>query len=255
MRIAHISDLHVVGGNEFNIKVFETGRKAVNSLDPKPDMIFVSGDLTFEGTLPEYKMVKERIEEFEAKTMIIPGNHDARHMGYQLFTEFFGDLEFFEEVGDIGIMGLDSTQPDKDEGHIGRDMYEWVEEELNKSDKLKVLGLHHHIVPVPNSGREQNIINDAGGVLDLVLKNNVSLILMGHRHVPYAVRVHRTLMVNAGTFSSARTRAHFGNSFNIIDIQDGAINVSKYDIGSEKEELMVEFDRDKRHYVNRYYSK
>jgi 3',5'-cyclic AMP phosphodiesterase CpdA len=193
--------------------------------------------------------------EFESPVMIIPGNHDARHLGYQLFLEFFGDLDYFKEVGEVGILGLDSTQPDKDEGHIGRDMYEWVEEELNKSDKLKVLGLHHHIVPVPNSGREQNIINDAGGVLDLVLKNNVSLILMGHRHVPYAVRVHRTLMVNAGTFSSARTRAHFGNSFNIIDIDDGAINVSKFDIGSEKEQLMVEFDRENRHYVNRYYLK
>jgi predicted phosphodiesterase len=78
---------------------------------------------------------------------------------------------------------------------------------------------------------------------------------MGHRHVPYAVRVHRTLMVNAGTFSSARTRAHLGNSFNIIDIEDEEINVSIYDIDTEKEQLMVEFARDKRHYVNKYYSK
>jgi 3',5'-cyclic AMP phosphodiesterase CpdA len=242
-----------VNGNEFNVKAFETGRKAVNSLDPKADLIFVSGDLTFEGTLPQYKMAKERLKEFESPTMIIPGNHDARHLGYQLFTEFFGDLDLFKEVGETSILGLDSTQPDRDEGHIGRDMYEWVDEQFQKAEKMKVLGLHHHIVPVPNSGREQNIINDAGGVLDLVLKNNVSLILMGHRHVPYAVRVHRTLMVNAGTFSSARTRAHFGNSFNIIDIANGAINISKYDIGSEKEQLMVEFDRENRHYVNRYY--
>jgi 3',5'-cyclic AMP phosphodiesterase CpdA len=242
-----------VNGNEFNAKAFETGRKAVNSLDPKADLIFVSGDLTFEGTLPQYKMTKERIDEFESPISIIPGNHDARHLGYQLFTEFFGELDFFKEVGDVGILGLDSTQPDRDEGHIGRDMYEWVDEKFQNTDKMKVLGLHHHIVPVPNSGREQNIINDAGGVLDLVLKNNVSLILMGHRHVPYSVRVHRTLMVNAGTFSSARTRAHFGNSFNIIDIEDGVINVNKFDIGHEKEQIMVEFDRDNRHYVNRYY--
>jgi 3',5'-cyclic AMP phosphodiesterase CpdA len=95
-----------VKGNEFNVKAFEVGRAAVNSLDPKADIIFVSGDLTFEGTLPEYKMAKERIEEFESPIMIIPGNHDARHMGYKLFTEFFGDLEFFKEVGELGILGI-----------------------------------------------------------------------------------------------------------------------------------------------------
>jgi 3',5'-cyclic AMP phosphodiesterase CpdA len=119
---------------------------------------------------------------------------------------------------------------------------------------MKTVALHHHIVPVPHSGREQNIINDAGGALDLFLRNNVSLILMGHRHVPFVVRVHRTLMVNAGTFSSARTRAHMGNSFNIIDIKDGEISVKMFDIESKSEKMMVEFDREKRHYVNRYYS-
>ncbi len=242
-----------MNGNEFNEKAFDNGRTAVNSLQPEANLIFISGDLTFEGTLPQYKLAKERINEFESPTMIIPGNHDARHLGYQLFSEFFGELEFFQEVGDVGILGLDSTQPDRDEGHIGRDMYDWVDEKLRGSDKLKIVALHHHIVAVPDSGREQNIINDAGGVLDLVLKNNVSLILMGHRHVPYAVRVHRTLMVNAGTFSSARTRAHLGNSFNIIDIEDGSINISIYHIDTKEERLMVEFNRKKRHYINRYY--
>jgi 3',5'-cyclic AMP phosphodiesterase CpdA len=176
-------------------------------------------------------------------------------LGYKLFEEFFGRLEVYKEVGDIGFLGLDSSGPDTDEGHIGRDKYQWVEDNLKDDDAFKIVGFHHHLVPVPNSGREQNILNDAGGVLDLVLRNKGALVLMGHRHVPYAVRVHNTLMVNAGTFSSARTRAHLGNSFNIIDIDHGLITVTTYDIDKGKEKLMVEFDRDKNIYTNRYYSK
>jgi 3',5'-cyclic AMP phosphodiesterase CpdA len=214
-------------------------------------LILITGDLTFEGTLPEYEYVKEKVEEFESPTMLIPGNHDSRHLGYILFSEFFGRLEFYEEVENIGILGLDSTQPDKDEGHIGREKYQWIEDNLQR-DRFDIIGLHHHIVPVPNSGREQNIINDAGGVLDLVIKNDVPLILMGHRHVPFAVRVHRTLMVNAGTFSSARTRAHLGHSFNVIDIEDGTITLATYDLGLKKETKMVEFDRINKIYNNRY---
>ena len=154
----------------------------------------------------------------------------------------------------MGILGLDSTDPDLDEGHIGRDKYKWIEESLKESKGLKIMGLHHHLVPVPNSGREQNIVIDAGGVLGLVLRNEVALIMMGHRHVPYAVRVHNTLMVNAGTFSSSRTRAHFGNSFNIIDIEDNSMVITSYDIGSAKQKVMVEFDRENNVYVNRYCS-
>lgn len=255
IRIAHISDPHIAQANEFKEEIFEKGLKTVNSLKPEADLVFISGDITLEGTLPEYELAKDKIEGFESVTMIIPGNHDARHLGYQLFEEFFGRLEFKKEVGDVGILGLDSSEPDRDEGHIGRDKYRWVEEGLRSTEKLKIVGLHHHIVPVPNSGREQNIINDAGGLMDLVLRNDVSLILMGHRHVPYAVRVHNTLMVNAGTFSSTRTRAHLGNSFNIIDTHDRAIKITAYNIEKEKEKVMVEFDRDKDTYINRYYSR
>jgi 3',5'-cyclic AMP phosphodiesterase CpdA len=245
--------LHVTKANEFEKRTFEKGKSVVNSLDPQPDFIFISGDLTFEGVLTEYELAKKRVEEFEALTMLIPGNHDARHLGYTLFFEFFGRLEFYKEVGDVGVVGLDSTEPDRDEGHIGRDKYDWVKESLRGSKKFNILGLHHHLVPVPNSGREQNIINDAGGVLDMVLKNDVPLILMGHRHVPYAVRVHNTLMVNAGTFSSSRTRAHLGNSFNIIDIIDKSIVVSIHNIDIDEQKVMVEFDRDTNKYKNRYY--
>ncbi len=185
--------------------------------------------------------------------MLVPGNHDARHLGYHLFEEFFGRLEFYKEVEEVGVVGLDSTEPDRDEGHIGRDKYQWVEESLKRSKDFAIIGFHHHLVPVPNSGREQNILNDAGGVLDLVLRNDVELILMGHRHVPYAVRVHNTLIVNAGTFSSARTRAHLGNNFNLIDVQEDAIKVTSYDIEKGKEKVMVEFDRANDIYINRYY--
>lgn len=247
--------MHITHSKEFIEKIFNKGVKALNSLKPEADLIFISGDITLEGILPEYEIAKEKIGDFESSTMLIPGNHDARHLGYQLFREYFGRLEFYKEVGDLGVVGLDSTEPDLDEGQIGRDKYRWVSENLKNSKKLKLISFHHHLVPVPNSGREQNILNDAGGVLDLVLKNNVALILMGHRHVPYTVRVHNTLMINAGTFSSARTRAHLGHSFNIIDLEDGLITVTSFDLEKGKEKLMVKFDRDRGIYENRYYSK
>ncbi len=254
MRIVHISDLHINTGSEFKKETFNMGMEAINALDPAPELVFVSGDITWEGILPEFEMAKELMQGFESPVMLVPGNHDSRHLGYKLFTEFFGGLEFYKDLKGIGLLGLDSSEPDLDEGHVGRTKYQWIEESLGRAKGLKVMGFHHHLVPVPDAGRDRNILNDGGGVLDLVLSCGVSLVLMGHRHVPFSLRVHNTLMVNAGTFSSSRTRAHFGNSFNIIDVEGPAIIVTSYEIEDEKQTLMVKFDRENDVYMNRYYT-
>jgi len=254
MRMVHISDLHINSGSEFNIETFDAGMKAINALEPAPELVFVSGDLVWEGVLTEYEMAQELLQGFEIPVVLVPGNHDSRHIGYKLFAEFFGGLEFYKEMKEISLLGLDSSEPDLDEGHIGRSKYKKIEDDLGQSKGLKIIGFHHHLVPVPNAGRDRNILNDGGGVLDLLLSCNVSMVLMGHRHVPYAVRVHNTLMINAGTFSSSRTRAHFGNSFNIIDIEGQAIMITSYEIEEDKQTLMVKFDRDNNVYMNRYYS-
>lgn len=240
MKIAHISDIHANFGTDFNPKTYTKAVKILNKLDK--DIIFISGDLTTEGLLPEYKFAQEKLKEIEGKLVIVPGNHDERNLGFRLFPEFFGDPSFIHTYGDVTFVGLASSEPDKDGGRLGRWRHQLIEEGIKKHSQLTVIGFHHHLIPIPNSGRETNIIEDAGETLDIILQNNVPLVLMGHRHVPYGVKVHNTLLVNAGTFSCNRTRAHFGNTFNYIDLGQNKITVSVVDIQKEKQKTMIEFD-------------
>ena len=250
MKIAHISDIHCDYGADFNEKIFNKAVKLVNKVEA--DIVFVSGDLTSEGLLPEYELAKERLKEIEGKLVIVPGNHDERNLGFKLFPEFFGETDFIHNYDDINLVGLASSEPDKDNGRLGRGRHKKIEEGIKKG-KMAVLGFHHHVVPVPHSGRETNIIDDAGETLDIILKNEVPLVLMGHRHVPWAVKIHKTLLVNAGTFSSKRTRAHFGWTFNIIDIDDDEIEVTVVNIDKEKQKKMIEFDLKDGCCENKYY--
>jgi 3',5'-cyclic AMP phosphodiesterase CpdA len=250
MRIAHISDIHCNFGNDFNEKIFEKALKMLNKLDS--DLVFISGDLTTDGLLPEYELAKKKLEEISCKKIIVPGNHDERNLGWKLFPEFFGDTDFIYTFDDIALIGLASSEPDRDDGRLGRGRHERIQEGIKK-DNMTVLGFHHHVVPVPNSGRETNIIEDAGETLDIILKNEVPLVLMGHRHVPWGVKIHKTLLVNAGTFSCNRTRAYFGNTFNIIDIDDNDIVVTVVDILKDKRKKMIEFNISDGCCDNRYY--
>jgi 3',5'-cyclic AMP phosphodiesterase CpdA len=183
---------------------------------------------------------------------VVPGNHDERNLGYSLFPEFFGIPSFIYTIGKITLVGLASSEPDKDEGHLGRSRHIFIETGVKKGKSLTIVGFHHHLIPVPNSGRESNIIEDAGETLDILLRYHVPLVLMGHRHVAYGVRLHETLLVNAGTFSSTRTRAHFGNTFNIVEIQKNCILISIVDVANGKKRLMIEWDKKKLYYENKF---
>jgi 3',5'-cyclic AMP phosphodiesterase CpdA len=251
MNIAHISDIHANYGTDFNKSIFEKAVKLLNTLDA--DLVFISGDLTTMGLLSEYEYAQEQLKQIQGNLSIVPGNHDERNLGFKLFPEFFGETDFVHTFDEIALVGLATSEPDKDDGRLGRGRHKLIESGIQKNKKLTVIGFHHHVIPIPNSGRETNIIEDAGETLDIILRNEVPLVLMGHRHVPYAVKIHKTLLVNAGTFSCTRTRAHFGNTFNFIELNEDTIVVTMIDIAKEKQKKMVLFNQKDDCYLNRYY--
>ncbi len=251
MKIAHISDIHCNYGTDFNEKIFDRATKMVNKLDA--DVVFISGDLTTDGLLSEYELAQKKLKEITGKLIIVPGNHDERNLGFKLFPEFFGETDFIHSLKDINFVGLASSEPDKDDGRLGRGRHKLIEQGIKKNDKMTIIGFHHHVIPVPNSGRETNIIEDAGETLEIILKNEVPLVLMGHRHVPFAVKIHKTLLVNAGTFSCNRTRAHFGNTFNIVDVEDDSISITVVDIRKEKQKKTIDYNLSDGCCVNRNY--
>ena len=59
----------------------------------------------------------------------MPGNHDARNVGYLLFEHTFGarDSRLRLDAGSrLTLVAVDSSKPDLDEGEIGREHYGWI---------------------------------------------------------------------------------------------------------------------------------
>ena len=85
--------------------------------------------------------------------------------------------------------------------------YRWLEERFAiDHEEFKVVAMHHHLVPVPGTGRERNIVHDAGDLLRVLADNGVDLVLCGHKHVPNVWRLEDMLIVNAGTCCTHRLR-------------------------------------------------
>src|SRR6476646_7307988 len=214
--IAHISDIHC-GGPYFVPNLMERAITEVNDIDP--DIVICSGDLTTFGFKEEYALAKDYLDRIACECLVvIPGNHDSRNVGYVHFEELFGDRNSVARVGGVTVVAVDSTEPDLDHGQIGRGRYPWIEEQFDDGSKLKIFVLHHHLLPIPGTGRERNVVYDAGDALECLQRAGVQIVLSGHKHVPYAWRLENLFLVNAGTVSSLRLRGNTRPCYNVVEI-------------------------------------
>lgn len=224
MKIVHVSDTHITPYGRFREKCFNEMVKKINGIEP--DLVIHSGDITQDGLLDEYELAREKLKQIEADLVIIPGNHDARNVGYKLYPDFFGKKHRVKKIKNVKIVALDTTVPDIEGGRLGRTGQDYLRKSVeNLPGLINVVAIHHHLIPVPDAGRSRNLIDDAGDVLKLVSENYVDLVLMGHRHVPYITRLENTIMLNAGTLSSVKTRGYHGHSFNLINFYDKSVEI------------------------------
>jgi len=232
MLLVQISDIHV--GSQFQPKVFDQVVNEVNKL--KPDVIVITGDLTNEGLIKEYKECKKLVSKLKTKKIItISGNHDYRNTGYLAFKKFFP----FESVNklseDIVLVTIGTARPDRNEGEVGYRQNLWLERTMKKyKDKVKILAMHHHLVGIPDTGADRLTITDAGDVLRTLVSTKVDLVLCGHKHRPWIWNFGKPLITYAGTASSERARGLFENTYNIITINGKKIQVDLKIVGGKR---------------------
>lgn len=245
--IAHLSDLHT-GSPYFVPNLLDRALVEVNELSP--DIVVISGDLTSMGYRQEFREAREYIDRLTCKDLlVVPGNHDSRNVGYTHFEKLFATREMVISKNGVTVVGVDSTEPDLDYGRIGRHRYPWIREAfMAEPSNFKVFMLHHHLLPIPGTGRERNIVNDAGDVLEVLVDCGVELVLSGHKHVPYAWRLENMFVVNTGTVATLRLRGDTKPCYNVVEIKNDHVTVSRrYPFHGG--EVIVEFDTRSMKYI------
>lgn len=216
MLLIHISDIHC--GPMFRPEVFRSAVKEINAMSP--DIVLVTGDLTENGLISEFEKVAKELKKIKPGKMIyVSGNHDYRSTGYLIFQKLFPFLQI-TEIHNVVITILGSARPDRDDGEVGHRQNLWLERTLEKyNDKFKIIAIHHHIIPVPDTGADQITVIDAGDVLRSLTKSKADLVLCGHRHRPWIWKLENMLVVHAGSLSCEKLRGFFFNSYNVLTVK------------------------------------
>jgi 3',5'-cyclic AMP phosphodiesterase CpdA len=86
--IAQLSDVHV-GGGRYREELLRAAIEEINTA--APDLVVVAGHLTDEGYPDQYPLAKEELSALACPLIVrVPGNHDARNVGYLHFEDTFG---------------------------------------------------------------------------------------------------------------------------------------------------------------------
>jgi len=104
--IAQISDVHV-GGGRYREDLLRRAIEEINAQDP--DLVVIAGDLTDDGYPDQYPLAFQELGKIACEHVVaVPGNHDARNVGYLRFEDTFGprdrrlrlELHQLDDVGE-----------------------------------------------------------------------------------------------------------------------------------------------------------
>ncbi len=219
LRVIHFSDTHITPRQQFMRDSFHAGMNIINSLEH--DFAIFTGDLTQAGLAQDYQLAIDLKQKFKSDPIYwIIGNHDSKNGGFEVWEQLVGPRQFYKLTDDYLFIGLDSCVPDKDEGRFGREALDYTKILLSKygEDRTKIVSCHHHLLPIPKTGRERSNAIDAGDMLAVLLDYGVDALFTGHKHHPNVYKVEDLILISAGTLSSYKTRSGGPRVFNYVKI-------------------------------------
>lgn len=209
MLLAQISDLHVKRPGALAYRRVDTGAAlarcvaALNALEPRPDVVIMTGDLVDQGDAEQYAHLKTLLAPLEIPYYLLVGNHDGREALRDAFSdrsELRAGGEFVQYAVDIGplrLIALDSMVPGQSAGNLCDARLAWLETQLDDAqDKPVIVALHHPPFEC-GIGHMDDIRLDpqASQKLASLLARypNVERVICGHVHRPMFVRFGGTI--------------------------------------------------------------
>jgi 3',5'-cyclic AMP phosphodiesterase CpdA len=219
MLIAQITDLHVVGDGELcqgrvptNAQLQEAVAH-VNRLDPRPDVVLATGDLTDHGTAAEYAALRAILAALLPPVYLIPGNHDHR----DVLLEAFADHAYLPRPGaafahyvvdeyPVRLVGLDTTVLGEPHGALCDERLAWLDAPLGAAPHRPTLVFMHH-PPFRTGIRWVDAMGLHGGrKMEAIVARHaqVERIVCGHVHRPIQAAWGGTVACTAPSVSHAQ---------------------------------------------------
>jgi 3',5'-cyclic-AMP phosphodiesterase len=212
MLIAQISDFHLKPRGELAYAVADTEaplRRAVdhiNRLNPSPDVVLVTGDLSDGGEDESYSFLRELLSSLKPPCFFVPGNHDRKQGLRRAFPEHAylsrpvraegrDYLCYALEDFPLRLIGLDTVTPGEHGGGFDGNRMIWLEKTLSaRRDAPTVLFMHHPPFACAIGHMDKEVFRGWQAFETLIANHpQVERVLCGHLHRPVFRRFGGTI--------------------------------------------------------------
>ncbi|MEO0080565.1 MAG: metallophosphoesterase [candidate division WOR-3 bacterium] len=144
------------------------------------DFFLVLGDITENGRAEEYDAARHRLDSLAIPYYATIGNHDLyQRDGWSSFLSHFGPSCYSVVIGErLRLIFLDTG-----DGRLGQTQFEWLEDELQNAEAVKVVATHFPICEgaVPLPGRLASTA-ERYKLISLLERSGVRAYIAGHTH-------------------------------------------------------------------------
>lgn len=197
--IAQLSDAHIGTGSDFLGGRMDTEaalRRAVAhvaAMQPSPDLVLFTGDLTERGSAAEYAVVSDALTALALPVYAVPGNHDDPKVARDALARCMpvahdapeGACCYHLRHGDLHLVALDTVVPGRSHGALESSQLAWLERTLGKCRGEPVLiFMHHPPLPTGIEAMDACSLMTGADALEALVRGHgtVQGILCGHLH-------------------------------------------------------------------------
>ena len=159
---------------------------AVNALEPQPDFIVFTGDLTHTTDDPDER--RRRLAQFREligglktrQIRLMPGEHDASLDGGAAFKEFFGPTHYSFDHKGVHFIALDNVSDPA--ARIGDEQLAWLKSDLDKQRRNARIVVLTHRPLFPLYPQWDWATRDGDKAIELLMPYQNVTVFYGHIH-------------------------------------------------------------------------
>jgi 3',5'-cyclic-AMP phosphodiesterase len=189
--VAQISDLHLFSDERQDLLGWNTWQSLdivlaqLTSLNPLPDLILLTGDLSQDETEGAYQRVIERFKPVGIPTYWLAGNHDHVPTMQQVLNHppIYADKVIHQ--GGWRFLLLNTNVPGQVYGVLNTESLQWLDAQLSGDESAQptVLAMHHHPFGVRSPWLDKSGLQNTTALLNIIDRYpQVQLVLFGHIH-------------------------------------------------------------------------
>ena len=207
MLIAQVTDCHIRDRDTAFGRLVDTtetlGRVVDHllGLDPAPDVVLATGDLTDDGTPAQYATLRNVVAPIADRLVPQPGNHDEGPAFRLAFADLLPDgmpeahCSYVVDDHPIRLVGLDTTLPGRHDGRFDAEREAWLDEAL-AAEPDRPTAVFTHFPPFETGLRFMDLAGllDADRLRATVERHpQVRLLACGHLHRPIQTAIGAAL--------------------------------------------------------------